>query len=62
VGDRSFLANRVETEVLASGGAAWFEVTLYDAWAYSTLPPVRTRGKVQVLTFDNVVVEDRKSA
>jgi hypothetical protein len=57
---RLFLTNKVDVEVLQAGDAAYFEVTLIDAWAWSPTSPLRTRGKVLIHTFDTVVIEDRK--
>jgi Protein of unknown function (DUF2469) len=58
-GERLYLANHVRVNVMEAGDAAYFEITLTDAWVWSSVMPVRTLGKVLIHTFDTVTVEDK---
>jgi len=56
-----YLANKVDVEVFQAGDAAYFEITLTDAWSWTMYRPVRTLAKVRLLSlFDTVVIEDMK--
>ena len=56
---RFYLANEVTvTPRSADGGETWFELDLSDAWVWDMYRPARFVGKVRVLTFRDVNVEE----
>jgi hypothetical protein len=60
--DRLYLANDVQVEPRAAGDSVYFEVTLTDAWSWTSHRQVRTVSKVQIHTYDTVMVEDLSRA
>jgi hypothetical protein len=54
---RFYLANHVDVTPHESGGDAWFELHLRDAWVWDMYRPARFVSEVRVLTFRDVNVE-----
>jgi hypothetical protein len=55
---RFYLANGVDVTKHDGPGGAWFEVELTDAWVWDMYRPARFVSRVQVMTSNDVNVEE----
>ncbi|WP_084129889.1 DUF2469 domain-containing protein [Demequina sp. NBRC 110055] len=55
---RFYLCNKVEMQVMASGGDVYFEVTMTDAWVWDVYRSARLVKSVRVVTFKDVNIEE----
>lgn len=55
---RFYLANKVDVKTLQAGDAAYFEITLEDAWVWDMYRPARFVNSVRVMTFRDVNIEE----
>ncbi|HEX9313727.1 MAG TPA: DUF2469 family protein [Actinomycetota bacterium] len=55
---RFYLANQVRVEKHDGAGGPWFEVELSDAWVWDMYRPTRFVSHVEVVTTNDVNVEE----
>ncbi len=55
---RFYLANKVNVKTVDSGGSAYFEIDLEDAWVWDMYRPARFVNSVRVMTFRDVIIEE----